>query len=248
MPIYDKFAKQYSDSMGETGDEVHQTQIDPYIYKIIGKVKGKVICDLGCGNGYMARYLTRKGAKVYASDVSGEIVKIAKEKSKDFDIEYLVHSADNLSAHNNNMFDAVIMNMSIHYLKDLDKLFSEIGRVLKKGGIFAFSTNHFFRPHYPYSEWVLGKINGKEKLFLKVTNYLGRKGMEVVSGWDKKTKMKIYHQNLNELVNKMSSNYLYTFKIFEPEPIKSGQAFSERLQKTHHIPTFIIIGAKILTL
>ncbi len=33
---------------------------------------------------------------------------------------------------------------------------------LKKNGILVFSTNHPFRPNYPYSEWTVGKINNKE--------------------------------------------------------------------------------------
>ena len=48
MAIYDKFAKQYSDSMSEEGDYFHQTQIDPYIYEIVVNPKGKVIYDIGC--------------------------------------------------------------------------------------------------------------------------------------------------------------------------------------------------------
>jgi 2-polyprenyl-3-methyl-5-hydroxy-6-metoxy-1,4-benzoquinol methylase len=243
MADYDKFAKQYSDSMGENGDEVHNTQIDPYIYKIIGDVNGKVICDLGCGNGYMARYFYKNGAEVFASDVSKELVSIAKEKSKGLNIHYQVHSAEELDNYKDKTFDAVVMNMSIHHIKDSNRLFSGVSRILKDKGIFAFSTNHFFRPHYPYSEWVLDKIEGKETLFIKVTKYLEHKESNILSGWDNKTMMKNYTRTLSDFINNLSNNNLYTFKIYEPEPVNSGQAFSKELQKTHHIPTFIIVGA-----
>lgn len=52
MSVYDKFALSYSNSMKDTGDYYHKTQIDPYVYKILGDPKDKVIYDLGCGNGY----------------------------------------------------------------------------------------------------------------------------------------------------------------------------------------------------
>ena len=242
MAVYDKFAQEYSSCMGERGDEAHQNQIDPYIYKIIGDLKEKTVCDLGCGNGYMARFFAKNNAHVYASDISKELIKIAKKKSKDLNIKYSVHSADDLSIYQDNFFDIVVMNMSIHYIRDLRKLFSEVSRTLKDGGVYTFSTNHFFRPN-TYSQWELGKTGNDERLFIKVTNYLGNKGVKVLSGWDKKTKMMIYNHTLNSLVNEMSDNKLLTFKIYEPEPVNSGQAFSKKLQQTHRILTFIIIGA-----
>lgn len=244
MADYNNFAQKYSDSMGDKGDETHQVQIDPYIYRIVGDPKDKVICDLGCGNGYMARFFAGKGAEVYASDISIDLIDLAKANTQDLDIDYSIHGADDLSSYQSNFFDVVVMNMSIHYLGDLEKLFSEISRVLKPNGIFAFSTNHFFRPNGPYSEWVTGKINDKGTLFIKVTDYLEKRANKVLSGWDNQTTLTIFNHPLNELINGMSENNLLTFNVFEPEPIKSGQAFSEELQKSHHIPTFIIIGAK----
>ena len=47
MSDYDKFAKEYSDSMGEQGDDTHRNQIDPNIFEIIGDPKGRLILDLG---------------------------------------------------------------------------------------------------------------------------------------------------------------------------------------------------------
>lgn len=244
MAIYDKFAEQYSASMLEEGDYFHKTQIDPYIYEIVGSLKGKIVYDIGCGNGYMARHFAKMGAKVFASDASPRLIEDAKEKSKGLDITYSVRDALDFEGFDKSMFDAVVMNMVIHYIKDLDKLFEGISGVLKDKGIFAFSTNHFFRPDYPRSEWVEGKIDEKETLFIKVTGYLKRENRVVTSSWDNKTKMALYNHPLNELVNAMSKYGLYTFKVEEPESVGFAKSFSEELQKSHHIPTFITIGAK----
>lgn len=244
MSDYDKFAKQYSDSMSEQGDYFHQTQIDPYIYSIIGDPKGKVIYDIGCGNGYMARNLVSKGAKVFASDISGALVKDAKSKSQDLDIQFSTHDAIDFSNYRDEQFDIVVMNMVVHYVQDLEKLFQGIAKILKKDGVLAFSTSHFFRPSHPYSEWVLGKINDEEKLFIKVTGYLEKRVAKVKSGWDEQTELTIYNHPLNELVNTMSKYALFTFRVEEPESVGFAKDFSEELQKSHHIPTFITIGAK----
>jgi 2-polyprenyl-3-methyl-5-hydroxy-6-metoxy-1,4-benzoquinol methylase len=244
MAIYDKFAKQYSASMLEEGDYFHKTQIDPYIYKTVGKLEGKTVYDIGCGNGYMARHFTKMGANVYASDASSLLVEEAKQKSEGLNITYSVRDALNFDGFEKEVFDVVTMNMVIHYIKDLDKLFAGISDVLKDRGIFAFSTNHFFRPDHPRSEWVAGKIDNKETLFIKVTGYLKTEKRVVTSGWDNKTKMALYNHPLNELVNTMSKYSLYTFKVEEPESVGFAKSFSEELQKSHHIPTFMTIGAR----
>jgi ubiquinone/menaquinone biosynthesis C-methylase UbiE len=242
--MYDKVAKKYSDSMSETGDFYHKTQIDPCVYSIIGDPKGKTIYDLGCGNGYMARVLAKQGAKLYASDISGKLIEIARKKSKELSISYSVHDALDFSKYGQGMFDVVVMNMVIHYIKDIENLFKGISNILKKNGLLVFSTNHPFRPNYPYSEWDLGKINNKELLFIKVTGYLKKEKRYGVCWCDNKTKLIMYNQPLNYLINTMSKYGLYTFRIEEPKSDGFAHDFSKKLQNSHYIPTYIIIGAR----
>jgi ubiquinone/menaquinone biosynthesis C-methylase UbiE len=243
MSSYDNFADEYSSSMAEEGDFHHRTSIDPQVYSMIGDAKGKYIYDIGCGNGYMARKLANQGAKVFASDLSEKLIKIAKEKSKGLDIQYMTHDATDFSSYKDNFFDCVFMNMVIHYVEDLDKLFAGVNRVLKKGGKFVFSTSHFFRPGYPYSEWVEGDVNGEKRLFIKVTGYLKPYDSKVISWWDNKTELRIINRPLNMFVNKMSEYGLYTSRIEEPESVGFAKDFSKELQGSHHIPTFIVIEA-----
>jgi len=242
MNSYNNFAKQYSDSHGEEGDYFHKTQIDPYIYKIIGDPKDKTIYDLGCGNGYISRNLAKSRAKIFASDISDELVKIAKDKSEGLDISYSVRDGIDFSGFSNGQFDVVIMNMVIHYIEDIDTLFKEISRVLKPNGILAFSTNHFFRPASPYSDWVKGEINGQEKLFIKVTNYLETHSVKTKSVWDNETELTIINRPLNQCINTLSKYNLFVKEVYEPESVGFAKSFTEDLQKSHHIPTFIIFG------
>ena len=243
MSSYDKFAKAYSDSHGEEGDYFHKTQIDPAIYKIVGDPKDKTIYDLGCGNGYISRNLAKKGAKVFASDVSKDLVEIAKGKSIDLDISYSTREGIDFSGFADKQFDVVVMNMVIHYIKDVDTLFKEISRVLKPNGTLVFSTNHFFRPTSPYSDWILGKIKDDERLFIKVTNYLETYSVSTKSGWDNVTELTIINRPLNKYINTMSKYRLYLKVVFEPESVGFAKSFPEELWGTHHIPTFIILGA-----
>ncbi len=243
MASYDKFAWQYADAMSEHGDFYHRTQIDPYIYKIIGNPKGKRIYDIGCGNGYMARNLAKKGVHVVASDISKALIGIAQEKSEGLNIEYSVRDGVDFHGLGAKKFDAVIMNMVINYIKDIEALFRGISRILKPNGIVVFATNHFLRPAYPYSEWVKGTVQGKERLFIKTTGYLKDIRVAVSSGWDKKTKLSLINRSLNAYVNAMAKYGLFVHAVYEPESKGFATQFSKPLQKSHHIPTYIIVGA-----
>lgn len=244
MAIYDYFASEYSSSMGEEGDYFHRTQIDPYIFQMLGEVKGKKIYDLGCGNGYLARKLAKLGARVKASDESRELIKIAKELGGE--VEYKIHDGVNFGEYKAREFDAVILNMVIHYIQDLDKLMEGVARVLKRGGKLVFSMPHFLRPNYPYSEWIKGEIGGKEKLFIKVTGYLEEEARKTESMFGKEFEVVLYHRPLKRYIEAMSRHGLYVVNIGEPESKGFAKQFSEKLQKSHLIPTFLIMSAKKL--
>jgi len=228
----------------EKGDYYHETQIDPYVYKLIGDPKGKTIYDLGCGNGYISRNLARQGGILFASDVSAKQIEEAKKKSSNLSINYAVHDATNFEQYSSKSFDVVFMNMVIHYVQDLEKLFNGVSNLLKQNGIFIFSTNHFFRPHTPYSEWEKGKIDGKDTLFIRITKYLHEKSVESIAFWDKTAKFTINQRTLQTYVNTMSKYGLYLFHVDEPMSQGFAGDFSKELQESHGIPTFIIFGAK----
>jgi 2-polyprenyl-3-methyl-5-hydroxy-6-metoxy-1,4-benzoquinol methylase len=61
---WDRYANEWNKRYTELGDKNRQYIIDPSILNILGRVKGKRILDAGCGNGYLCRLLSTKGAKM----------------------------------------------------------------------------------------------------------------------------------------------------------------------------------------
>lgn len=245
MAVYDRFATEYSDVMGDKGDYFHRTQIDPYVMEILGEVKNKKIYDLGCGNGYLARKLAQAGAEVWASDVSEKLVEIAKARKGSERIKYAVHDGTDFLMYREGQFDAVVMNMVVGYIKELDKLMQGVAKVLKKGGKLVFSMPHFFRPMYPYSEWVKGSLDEKEILFIRVTGYLKEEARKAESVYGSvAAKLTLYNRPLGRYVEAMAQHGLHIFQIAEPESRGFAMQFTDKLQKSHHIPTFLIVGAK----
>ena len=95
--------------------------------------------DLGCGIGQYTKKMTEYGYNVISSDIS----EIALNKVKEFNKNVLKLDMRNPLPFEDNKFDLVFANLSIHYFSDEEtkKLMSEIKRILKNGGLFIGSVN-----------------------------------------------------------------------------------------------------------
>ena len=102
---------------------------------------GKTVLDLGCAGGFMAEALDEKGAKVTGIDPAADSVAAAQTHAaqEGRDIRYSVGVGEELpypDAH----FDIAVCVDVLEHVQDLDKVLSEIARVLKPGGVFLFDT------------------------------------------------------------------------------------------------------------
>lgn len=110
------------------------------------------VLDLGCGEGYFARALKRRGARtIVGIDVSPEMVRAAQEqeKSEQLGIEYTSGDACNLASFKAESFDLVVAVFLFNYL-DLQQTrhtMREVHRVLRPGGRFVFAVPH---PSLPF--------------------------------------------------------------------------------------------------
>jgi SAM-dependent methyltransferase len=102
---------------------------------------GKLL-DLGAGQGQDSRYFADKGFSVTATDFSDTALQIAKEKSPQLTSFQKVDLAQVLPLEDSS-FDVVYSHLSLHYFdqETTKKLFSEIYRILKPGGILAALFN-----------------------------------------------------------------------------------------------------------
>lgn len=99
---------------------------------------GKVL-DLGCGIGQYSKFFIKNGYSVISSDVSD----IALKKVQEFNSKIVKIDMREKLPFNNNEFNIVFANLSIHYFdeKTTYKLFDEVDRILKNDGLFIGSVN-----------------------------------------------------------------------------------------------------------
>lgn len=129
---YDIYAPLYDDDF-----KFLRTFEKDQLFTLIGDIKGKKVLDIGCGSGRLISELKLFGATVTACDISPEMVKRTKKKFPT--LEVVEGDMENLPF-KDGAFDMVIATFVIVHLKDLEKAFDEVNRVLKDGGQFIVTN------------------------------------------------------------------------------------------------------------
>ncbi|KPV64676.1 MAG: hypothetical protein AOA65_0892 [Candidatus Bathyarchaeota archaeon BA1] len=146
---------------------------------MLDSVNGLRVLDAGCGNGYLCRLLAKRGAKVTGIDISRRYIEIAKKREEEspLGVDYHVGSVCNLVMFPDEGFDAVVSNMVLMDVHDLDKAMKEFHRVLKSEGRLVFSIMHPCFSSAPVHGWVRKPADSDRKedwLFWKVDRYFDR--------------------------------------------------------------------------
>ena len=137
---YDRIAKRYHEGRQISKKMVYNEYNEqPATLSLLRKVKGKKILDLGCGTGIYARILKKRGAKVQGIDISPKMIEIARQNVKG--VDFRIGSVYNLP-YKSGTFDIVLASLVVHYFGNLNKALKEIRRVLKKNGVFIFSSDN----------------------------------------------------------------------------------------------------------
>lgn len=107
-----------------------------------GEVKGKKVLDLGCGGGILSESFAGEGALVTGIDLSPVAIKVAKEHAlkSDLEIDYRKAAASEVLKEGAGAFDIVVCSEVLEHVEDLAGLVRDGCGLLKKGGLFFFST------------------------------------------------------------------------------------------------------------
>ena len=127
-----------------------------FIRKFLKNVQKKKVLDVGCGSGEDILACEKLGAKeVYGIDISSFMIKEAKKRvSTPSNLKICDLKKINFES---KFFDIVISRFSLNYIKNLNKAFTEIGRVLKKRGMLIIILPHPFRDLTLQKKKVYGK-------------------------------------------------------------------------------------------
>src|ERR1700740_535276 len=154
-----EFNRWAAEGEGEKMERHHLDNTEKTI-RLMNLRPGERVLDLGCGSGWATRLLARlvgegpEGVgQVVGLDGSDEMVRLAREASKDFEnILYVWGSAQQIPWEEN-FFDKVLSVESFYYYPDQDRSLMELFRVMAPRGRLFILINLY--KDNPYSlQWV----------------------------------------------------------------------------------------------
>jgi SAM-dependent methyltransferase len=137
--------------------------------------------DVGCGDGIFAFKVAGRFKKIFGLDSSKELLKIAKQKCKEFNIDNIkfVYSDASKTPFNNGSFDVIFNRRGPSF-------YSEYSRLLKPGGYYVeigigekdtMTLKKIFGRGQGYGKWSKSTLKADQK-------ELENEGMKIVFGKD----------------------------------------------------------------
>ncbi len=105
-------------------------------------VEARTIVDLGAGTGAATRSLEKRfnAARVIMVDLAHDMLEKARKKRAWLSRASFVQASADALPFPNESVDVVFSNLMLPWVSDSSWVFSEVARVLRKGGVFAFTT------------------------------------------------------------------------------------------------------------
>lgn len=126
----------------ERRDRYRTELTDPAVLEAVGDCRGLAVLDAGCGEGYLARELARRGAaRVVGVDTSPTLIEAATAAAPSRQVSFKVGDIARLPVETGAL-DLVVANHVLNDLPDLDEPFREFARVLKARGRLVFLVLH----------------------------------------------------------------------------------------------------------
>lgn len=201
----------------------------PSLLSLISGQEFERILDMGCGPGAYLPDLMSISKKITAIDVSDEFIRMVQNKYPS--VKAYKHDLNQPLPEIDSGFDLVISPLTIHYIGDLQRLFSDVHRVLEKNGSFIFSTHH---PLLDFENSISKNYFETEKLTQqwRVSENLN-------------TEVSFYRRPMSDLFNALTSSGFIIEQVSEGIISEEIKKRSDKIfQKLSTQPQFIFIKAK----
>jgi 2-polyprenyl-3-methyl-5-hydroxy-6-metoxy-1,4-benzoquinol methylase len=223
----------------EHRDRYRTELTDSAVMDAIGDVTDQDVLDVGCGEGYTARALARRGARqVNGIDSSREQVKAAEaalipgtafSEANAGDLPFPAES-----------FDLVLANHVLNDLPDIAGPISEIARVLRPGGRFvALMLHPCFYEH--------NAERAPGSRMLSAAEYFTRRGVEQpfeVDGLTSPAASTSWVRPLEAYTEALTGSGLVITRLTEPHPSDEQMASSHWWQENFSRPLFLLVTAR----
>ena len=144
---------------------------------LIAKIpKAKNILEIGAGYGRLTPSYVSYASKITLSDPSAKLLNLAKKNLPYKKIEYVKSKLENLTSKvENQSVDLVVIVRVLHHIKDVDKAFFTVNKLLKKNGHFILEFANKQNIKTTFFEMLRGNLTYPLDIFPK--DRRSKKGM-----------------------------------------------------------------------
>lgn len=115
-------------------DPAYEVVVTPLLFEVFQPQRGHRYLDIGSGEGRLIRAMADRGAEAVGIDVSANLAEASSGSvvvSRVPDIPFATDS-----------FDGAYMVLTLEHIADHRAVLTEIGRVVRAGGVMALVANH----------------------------------------------------------------------------------------------------------
>ena len=238
---WDRAADAWEQGQASGRDYYRHEFFGPIQATMCGDVGGMRLLDVGCGSGYFAREMARRGARVTGIDIAPRMIEHARrhEASAPLGVEYRVSDAVQIgTSFAAASFDIATSCMALQDMADIPGVFRAVHAVLKPRGRFVASITHPCTDT-PFREWQRDETG--RKLSLSIDRYFDRVAVEYTwRGWGYDFTTPAIHAPLEDWFDWIHGAGFQLRAFREPRP--SEQALRERpdLEDATKVPYYVI--------
>lgn len=238
---WDAAADGYTEGQATGRDYYRYEFFGPAQVALCGEVAGRRLIDVGCGNGYFAREMARRGARVTGVDLSPRMIEHALriEAEEPLGIDYRVLDAAVLATvFPREDFDMATSCVALQDMPEIPSVLRAIRTVLRPGGRFVASITH---PCFdtPYRSWE--RDDAGRKLHLRIDRYFERGPLPFTwRDWPTEFTTVSWHAPLEDWFAWILAAGFQVRGVREPQPTETALAAHPDLGDAARVGYFLI--------
>ncbi|HET9983404.1 MAG TPA: methyltransferase domain-containing protein [Longimicrobiales bacterium] len=238
---WDRAADAYAHGQESGRDYYRYEFLGPAQVAACGVVEGLDVLDVGCGSGYFAREMARRGARVVALDISPRMIEHARrdEAGAPLGIEYHIGDAagiaDRFPAAS---FDLATSCLALQDMPDPAGALRAVRLVLRPSGRFVASITH------PCTDTVFRRWERDEagrKRWLCIDRYFERGPLEYAwHGWAYDFTTPAVHATLEDWFGWIIAAGFRVRALREPRPSDAALRARPDLEDAARVPYYLV--------